>query len=123
MLTLTEKTDLLRRLPSGPQHRIVEWTPEQIADFERRVAMELAGKEENIAYVRRLKEAAREKGFSGDLRRAIAASQKPPQDLGTELGLDGELIDQFCTGEAALSTDVIDRLVDHLGLQLMQVIR
>lgn len=122
MLTSTDKTELLKRLPAGPRHRLTEWSPEEIADYERRIEIELAGKEENIAYVRKLREAAREPGFSGDLRRAIAANRTPPEDLGRELGVDGDLIDKFCTGEGTLPSGVLDKLLAHLGLRLVKLL-
>jgi hypothetical protein len=109
--------------PSHAKRIHTKWTPEQRADYFRRVALEEAGREENLAYLNKLETAADEPGFSGDLRRAIAASLKPPEDLATEIGLDGDLLNQFCCGEAALPSTAIDRLVERLGLQLMATLR
>lgn len=63
-------------------------------------------------------QAEREPGFSGDLRRAITAARRPSHELAAELGIDVHLLEEFRTGEATLPSDVVNRLVEALGLRL-----
>jgi hypothetical protein len=83
----------------------------------------MAGMEANKAYARKLVRAAEEPGFSGDLRRAIRASRRRPDQLAAEIGVDPELFDRFCTGEADLPTPALDRLINELGLKLVAEVR
>lgn len=122
-LTPEQQTQVDQAKAEGRRRVMLTPTPEQQKDYARRVAIEEAGRDANIAYFRKREEAAKEEGFSGDLRRAIDASRKAPQSVAIDIGVDGNLLDQFCCGEAELPTDIVDRLVKHLGLQLMQPIR
>jgi hypothetical protein len=122
MAASTNAVSLQNRIPRGPQHKVVEWTAEQIADYEKRVEAELAGIGENRAYFSKLRQAARQSGFNGDLLRAIAASRKAPPDLARVVGIDEERLDQFCTGEGTLTSDDAAKLVDFLGLKLVRVL-
>jgi hypothetical protein len=122
-LTPEQRTAVERAKVAGEPRVFVDLTPEQRAEAERTVAAAEAGIPENIKYLRKLRDAEREPGFSGDLRRAIAATRKSPEEVAAEAGLDEQLIDRFCCGEAILPSDVIDKLVEHLGLQLTQPIR
>ena len=45
------------------------------------VQQELAGREANLDHLRKIKAATEQEGFLGDLRRAIAASRRPVEDL------------------------------------------
>lgn len=121
--TREQREAIERAKAAGARRVIMDLTPEQRAEADRIEAAEEAGMAENIEYLRKRREAAKEIGFSGDLRRAIAATRKPPETVAAEAGLDGQLIDRFCCAEAILPSDVIDRLVEHLGLQLTQPIR
>jgi ribosome-binding protein aMBF1 (putative translation factor) len=67
-------------------------------------------------------QAEREPGFSGDLRRAITAARRPSHELAAELGIDVRLLEEFRAGEATLPSDVVNRLVETLGLRLTAVI-
>jgi hypothetical protein len=111
-LTESQKAEIARARAEG-RHRIMsEYTPEQRADWERRVAAEMAFKDERIQSIHKRDAAALEPGFSGDLRRAIAASG----------AIDADLLESFCEGEAELPSNVIDKLVEHLGLQLVKAL-
>lgn len=122
-LTPEQQAQVDQAKAEGRRRVMLTPTPEQSADYARRVALEEAGREANLAYFLKREEASREEGFSGDLRRAIDRSRKAPQTIASEIGVDGDLLDQFCCGDAVLPTDIVDRLVRHLGLQLMQPIR
>ena len=65
--------------------------------------------------------ALREDSFSGQLRRAIAASRGPRSELAAQTGIDDENLDRFFCGEGELDSHVIDRLAAELGLQLVAV--
>lgn len=49
-------------------------------------------------------------------------SRRPVNELAATLGVDAQLLSDFRAGEAELSAAVLDRLVDALGLRLMQEI-
>jgi len=100
----------------------LRFTPEQKAEWEAVVQQELAGKEENLDRLRKIKAAAEKAGFLGDLRRAIALSRRPVQELAAEIGVDWRLLSDFRSGEAELPSSALDRLNAALGLRLMQEI-
>ena len=83
---------------------------------------ELAGKEENIAHLRKIQAAAEQPGFFGDLRRAIVASRRSVDELSAEIGVDQRLLSDFRAGDTELPAAALERLVDTLGLRLMQEI-
>lgn len=122
-LTESQKAQITQARAEGRTRIMSEFTPEQRADWERRVAAEMAAKDETIRSIRKQESAAREPGFSGDLRRAIAASGIGPRGVAEELSVDGDLMERFCSGEAALPYEIIDKLVEYLGLRLMKLIR
>lgn len=121
-LTIEQQASIARQRGEGRRSLVVEATTEQQGEYREVVARELAGKGANIEHSRKRRIASQEPGFSGDLRRAINATRKPAQDLAQELGLDPELIDQFCAGDVVLSSNDIDSLVEHLGLRLMKTL-
>jgi hypothetical protein len=83
---------------------------------------ELAGKEENPAYFRSIKAAAERPGFFGDVRRAVALSRRPTNELADEIGVAPQLLSDFRAGDAELPAAALDRLIETLGLRLMQEI-
>ncbi len=106
-----------------PDRRLnIEFTPEQREAWRQAVAEEEANKEATIAHHRRIMAAAAEPGFLGDLRRAINASGPRAITLPKEIGVDARLLDNFRADEAELPADALARLVDALGLRLMQEI-
>lgn len=89
----------------------------------RSTSTELAGRDETIAHLRKIKIAAEQPGFFGDVRRAIALSTRCIDDLAREAGTDVRLLSSFRAGEADLPSAVLDRLLEILGLRLMMEIR
>ena len=77
--------------------------------------------EANNAHARQIVAALREESFSGQLRRAIAASRRPRRELAERIGIDAESLERFFSGEGELASHVIDRLAAELGLQLVAV--
>lgn len=82
----------------------------------------MAGKEENISHLRKIKTAAEQRGFFGDVRRAIALSRRPIHELAAEIGVEAVLLSDFRVGDAELPSAVLDRMIETLGLRLMQEI-
>jgi len=85
-LTPEQQTQLARAKSVGEKHVAVSFTPRQKAEREAAVQQELAGREENLNRLRKIKAAAEQVGFLGDLRRAIALSRRPVQELAAEIG-------------------------------------
>jgi hypothetical protein len=106
----------------GERRVSVSFTPEQRKAWREIVDQELAGKEENIAHFRKIKAAAEQPGFFGDIRRSIALSRIPAAELSSAIGIDPRVLSDFRAGDAELPAAVLDRLVDVLGLRLMQEI-
>lgn len=98
-------------------------TDGQRAEQRRKIAEEDAARDENIAAYHRRRQAEAEPGLAGDLRRAITAARRLPQQLAAEAGTTVELLEGFREGAADLPLDVVDRLVGLLGLRLMAEIR
>lgn len=97
---------------------MVELTPEQqarLAEARRQVERELP---ELIAQGRALRQAADETTLSGELRRAIHASELSLARIANEAGITLLQLDEFLTGEATLPSDAIDRLAALLGYEL-----
>ncbi len=121
-LTPEQQTQLAQAKSVGEKRVALDFTPQQKAEWEAAVQQELAGREENLDRFRKIKAAAGQGGFLGDLRRAIALSRRPVQELAAEIGVDWRLLSDFRCGDAELPSPALDRLVAALGLRLMQEI-
>jgi hypothetical protein len=121
-LTPEQQTQLAKAKSVGEKRVALSFTPQQKAEWEAAVQQELAGREENLDRLRKIKAAAEQRGFLGDLRRAIALSRRPVQELAAEISVDWRLLSDFRSGDAELPSLVLDRLVAVLGLRLMQEI-
>ena len=121
-LTPEQRAEVERQRRDNPGQRImIQFTTEQAEDYRRAVEEEEASREANIAAVKRKDAAAAEPGFSGDLRRAIKSSRRDHRELAQTLGIDVQLLEAFRAGDAALPSDVVDRLVAVLELKLVPV--
>ena len=121
-LTPEQHAQFDRARVTGEKRIKLSMTPEQRAEWQAAVQQELADREGNIEHFRKIKAAAKQEGFLGDLRRAIAQSRRPVQELATEIGVDARLLSDFRAGDAELPAATLDRLVGALGLRLMQEI-
>ena len=121
-LTPKQQEQVRQTRASGEARMMVEFTAEQRNAWQQAVEQELAGKEENIAHFRKVKAAAEQAGFLGDIRRAILLSRRPINELATTIGVVPQLLSDFRAGEAELSPAVLDCLIAALGLRLMQEI-
>ncbi len=118
-----EQLEAIRQAKAAGEKRVtMNFTPQQKAEWEAVVQQELADKEENIANFRKIKAAAEQRGFFGDVRRAIVLSRRPVHELAAEIGVDSTLLSDFRAGEAELPSAALDRLLETLGLRLMQEI-
>jgi hypothetical protein len=61
------------------------------------------------------KEAREEATLSGELRRAIHASELSLTSIALRVGIDPIVLDEFLTGERTLRSDVLDRLASVLN--------
>jgi len=95
-----------------------ELSPEELqrlGKHQERIAQELP---EMVVRDRMRKEARQEATLSGELRRAIHASEHSLTTIAQQAGIPPLLLDEFLTGERTLRSDVMDRLADVLGYQL-----
>jgi len=67
------------------------------------------------------KEACDENTLSGELRRAIHASELSLAEVALRAGVTPIFLDDFLTGERTLRSDVIDRLTNVLGYELTRI--
>ena len=119
-LTPEQKKQLAQAQAKGEQRVSMTFTPEQRSEWQVAVAEELASKEENIAHIRKIKTASEAPGFFGDVRRAIMNSRQPLDALAQQIGTDARRLSDFRAGEAELPAESLDRLIEALGLRLMQ---
>lgn len=118
-----EQLNQVRQAQASNENRaFVSFTPEQRRDWRETVDQELSSKSENVAHIQKLKAAAAQPGFFGDIRRAILLSGRPIGDLAAKIGVEPLTLSSFCAAEAELPATVLDRLVSTLGLRLMQEI-
>lgn len=108
--------DRQRREQPGRKRFSLTFTPEQLAEYRRAVAEEMACRAANVERARPTLEALRESTFSGWLRRAIASSEMPQAELAARIGIDPTDLNGFLRGDATLDSAAIDRLIDDLGL-------
>jgi hypothetical protein len=64
--------------------------------------------------------AAERPGFFGDVRRAMLLSRRAPDELGAAIGVESGILSDFRAGESDLPSAALERLIDELGLRLMQ---
>jgi phosphoglycolate phosphatase-like HAD superfamily hydrolase len=118
-----EQRNIIRQAELRGERRVqVEFTPEQQADYERSVEVELAAKDENIAHFRKTLSAMEQPGFFGDIRRAVQHSRKPINELAAQIGVEPHFLSDFLAGDVELAAPNLDRLIETLGLRLMQEI-
>lgn len=122
-LTPEQQMHLDQARKEGRRSVNITLTEEQRADQQKKIAEEEGLREENIAAYRRRRQAEAEPGLSGDLRRAISAARRRPDELAAASGISVELLEDFREGSADLPLDAVDKLVVLLGLRLMAEIR
>jgi hypothetical protein len=121
-LTPEQQEQVKQAKARGERRVTVQFTPEQRQAYRDAVEQELAGKDENIAHFRKIKAAAEQPGFFGDVRRAILLSRGSIGELAALIGVEPEVLSDFRAGEAELPAAALNRLLEALGLRLMQEI-
>ena len=96
----------------------VRLTRQQQGSLDRHRQMIAREMPELISRDQMRKEASTEPTLSGELRRAIHASGSSLKALAERVGVSPVVLDEFLTGERTLRSDVLDRLVQRLGLEL-----
>jgi predicted transcriptional regulator len=88
---------------------------ERLAKYREQIAAELP----DLQFRDRLRKEAREEHtLSGELRRAIHASELSLAQIAAQVGLAPSVLDEFLTGERTLRFDVLDRLAAVVGYEL-----
>jgi hypothetical protein len=67
------------------------------------------------------KDAQQKPTLSGELRRAIHASELSLSAIAAQAGMTPLLLDEFLTGERTLRSDVMDRLASAVGFRFQSV--
>src|ERR1700682_322322 len=109
-------------MSTNPTNRITRGlTPEEQDRLERQ--RELLAKElpDLVQRDQMRKEAQEESTLSGELRRAIHASELSLGAIASQAGITPLLLDEFLTGERTLRSDVMDRLGTVLGFRFQSV--
>ena len=87
----------------------------------RRHQEQIAGELPEMAARDQMRKDAREEAtLSGQLRRAVHASELSLSAVADQAGITPLLLDEFLTGERTLRSDVMDRLANVLGCQLSE---
>jgi len=115
--------DQIKSALAEGKHRVsVSLTDVQRELWKHEAAEEDHGRDETVARVSRIREAATRPGFFGDLRRAMAMARMPDTHLASLIGADAQVLERFREGQAELPADAIERLIAALGLRLMHEI-
>jgi hypothetical protein len=98
-----------------------ELTPEEQERLKRQ--RELIAKElpDLVQRDQMRKDAQEEPTLSGELRRAIHASELSLSAIAIQAGMPPLLLDEFLTGERTLRSDVMDRLAAVVGFRFQSV--
>ena len=121
-LTPDQQEQVRQAKLAGERRVTMQFSSDQKRAWQAAVDAELAGKDANISHLQKIKAAAEQPRFFGDIRRAIALSRQSVADLAASIGVDPELLSAFRANDAELPTDALDRLLNQLGLRLMQEI-
>ena len=108
---------------AGEKRALLSFTSGQTEEWQDAVRRELEGRDETIAHVQKIKAAAEQAGFFGDVRRAIAISGRRVDELARDSGIEARLLSDFRAGEKELPSAALDRLLSILGVRLMLEIR
>jgi hypothetical protein len=94
-------------------------TPDHLARLEQAREQIAAELPDLVARERRMREAAEENTFSGELRRAIHGGDRDLISLAELAGTTPVHLSEFLAGDRTLRSDVLDRLVSVLGAKLV----
>lgn len=116
--TSEQLEDVKRQRQADPDARRFQGslTDEQRAEYAKLIQQEESACEQVVRDSQPLRDALKEVGFSGELRRAIVASGRSPVQLEKETGCNANAINRFLQGAQPLPTDAADALIRTLGL-------
>ena len=106
---------------SQPQRVHGTLPPEEVQRLQSLRKQVEAERPEIIERARQRAAAAAEDTFSGELRRAIAASPMRMAEVASQAGVAVEQLARFLNGEAPLDSDAIDRIAALLNYRLTPV--
>jgi len=98
-------------------------SPEEEARFDRLRELIAAELPELRLKGQRLQDAADEPTLSGELRRAVHASDLPITEIVRRAGIEPLALDSFLTGDETLTSDAVDRLAETLGYSLSKTVQ
>jgi hypothetical protein len=108
-------------MEQGPTKRttreLTEAEKDRLQQYREQIAAELPDLE---ARDQMRKDARDEATLSGELRRAVHASELSLAELAARIGITPIMLDDFLTGERTLRSDVLDRLAGVLGYDLQK---
>jgi hypothetical protein len=107
---------------AGQERISLVLTEAQKKEYQKAVEQEVASQGENASHFHRIKLAAEQPGFFGDIRRAMMVAHRPIDDLAREIGVTPQVLSSFRTGDVDLPAAALDLLVATLRLRLMQEI-
>ena len=122
-LTPEQQAVVNKAKAAGEKRAVLSFTTGQTEEWQEAARGELEGRDETIAHVRKIKAAAEQAGFFGDVRRAITLSGRRVDELARDSGIEPRLLSDFRAGEAELPSMALDRLLSTLGVRLMLEIR
>ena len=97
-----------------------EWTEEERLRWEAAVDETMRERPQLVEQGRQLHAAALENTLSGRLRQGVHASAMTLQEIAGALSISEDELAQFLTGERPLPSDVLDRLSQLLGYELVR---
>jgi hypothetical protein len=121
-LTPQQRADVDRQKSQAPgaRHVFFKATPQQAAELDVKAEEIEADRAGIEAHYRKLVSASAEPGFSGWLRRRIRQDGRPIRKIAETAHIDLDDLTAFRVGDATLPTDAVDRLVETLGLTLVE---
>jgi hypothetical protein len=104
------------------KHEARRFTRELTAEEEQRLSVarqQVAQERDDLIRRDQMRKEARDEAtLSGELRRAVHASEHSLTVIAKQIGVPPVVLDEFLTGERTLRSDVLDRLADSLGYVL-----
>ncbi len=121
-LTPEQQQQIQAAKTTGANRVNLDFTAEQKENWQQAVREEQADREATIGQMKKIREAAKQPGFFGDLRRAISSSRHPMSELAQMIGVEARVLSDFRAAEAELPATALETLIAELGLRLMQEI-
>lgn len=118
-LTPEQQQQIQQAKATGETRVNVDFTDQQKADWHRAAREEQDARDATIGQMEKIREAAQQPGFFGDVRRAISSSRRPVSALAAMIGVEPSSLSDFRAAEAELPAKALEMLIAELGLRLM----